>query len=138
MKKSSLRPTTLALCLFSAAWGLPLQAQQNPPTSRFNVKLGTVRAPTAAEVPAVAWNYLPSFSFTADGKEVFLGDFVDGNYDLFVATRANPGDAWGPVQPVGAPVNTVGRVSPRRGRLGVEEVNSLYGTSCPQFFTLRE
>lgn len=98
--------TTFASCLFIAAWAFPLQAQQDPPLSRFNVQLGAIRAPNTTEVPTVSWNYTPNVSFTADGKEVFLSNPVGGNHDLYVATRANPGDSWGPVQPVGTPVNT--------------------------------
>jgi hypothetical protein len=98
--------TAFALCLFSATASLPLLAQSNPPPSRFNVQLGAIRAPTATEAPVVSWGYLPNLSFTADGKEVFLSNPIGGNTEILTAARTNAGDPWGPVQSVGAPVNT--------------------------------
>ena len=110
MKKVIPQRTTFATCLFLAAWALPLQAQQNPPLSRFNVKLGDIRAPAApSEIPIISsgsWRYAPSGSFTADGKEFFFSNNLGNNHELYYATRANPSDPWGAVQPVGAPVNS--------------------------------
>jgi hypothetical protein len=111
MKTKFLLQSGFVLCLFATAGGsLMLHAQQNPPPSRFNVKLGTIRAPTApAEIPVVSsgsWLTAPNFTFTADGKEIFLSNAIDGNHDLYFATRANPSDPWGALQPVGAPVNS--------------------------------
>lgn len=110
MKTMILQRTTFTACLFLAAWALPLQAQQNPPLSRFNVQLGTIRAPTTpSEIPVVSagsWLNVPNFSFTADGKDVYLSNDVGTGHDLYVAARANPSDPWGTLQPVGAPVNS--------------------------------
>lgn len=91
-----------------AACNLPLHAQQNPPPSRFNVELGAIREPNVpTEIPAVSWGFGirdgGNFSFTVDGKEVFLSNNVDGNHDLYVASRATPNDPWSAVQSVGAP-----------------------------------
>lgn len=87
-----------------------LHAQPNSPPSRFNVKLGTIRAPTVpTELPVVSlgsWLTVPNATFTADGKEVFVSNDVGTGHDLYVAARANPSDPWGTLQPVGAPVNS--------------------------------
>ena len=103
--------TAFALGMIMAACSLPLYAQQNPPPSRFNVELGSIRAPNVpTEIPAASWDSAlingANVSFTADRKEVFLSNRVDGNHDLYVARRATPNDPWGAVQPVGAPVNS--------------------------------
>jgi hypothetical protein len=111
MKTKIFLQNVFVLCLFTTAGGsLTLHAQQDPPPSRFNVKLGTIRAPTApAEIPIVSsgsWLTAPNFTFTADGKEVFLSNNTGSGYDLYFATRANPSDPWGALQPVGAPANS--------------------------------
>jgi hypothetical protein len=111
MKAKILLQNVFVLCLFTTAGGpLVLHAQRNPPLSRFNVKLGTIRTPTApAEIPVVTsgfWLREPGFSFTADGTEIFLSNAAGDDHNLYVATRTNPGDPWGALQPVGAPVNS--------------------------------
>lgn len=110
MRTVIMQRTTFAFCSFIAAWTFLLQAQQNPPPSRFTVQLGAIRAPAVpAEVPVVSsgsWLNAPNASFTADGKEVFLSNAIGDNHDLYFASRASPSDPWGDLQPVGAPVNS--------------------------------
>lgn len=110
MKTGICRRTLFVFFLVTITGSLPLLAQSNPTPSRFNVRLGAIRAPNApSEIPVVSsgsWLTTPNASVTADGKEIFLSNDVGTGHDLYFASRASPSDPWGTPQLVGAPVNT--------------------------------
>lgn len=80
MKTMILQRTTFASCLFIAAWTFPLQAQQNPPPSQFNVKLNPVLIgswPALQTQPASAVTVAGNYAFVATGCGLQVVDVSD-------------------------------------------------------------
>jgi hypothetical protein len=64
-------------------------------------------APFEAPVPAfTGTTSADGLSFSADGLKAYVSRKVSTNYDIYVATRSSLWQAFGPLMPLGSPVNS--------------------------------